>query len=126
MVFPEELRYTSTHEWARVNGDIATVGITDFAQDSLGDIVYVELPQVGTAFKKEEPFGSIESVKAASDLYAPLSGEVSEVNEELADHPEWVNQEPYGKGWMIKLKIADSSEIDGLLTADQYKAQLGS
>lgn len=122
MQIPEDLKYTKDHEWAKVEGDIAVVGITDFAQGELGDIVYVELPEVGSQTKQGESFGTIEAVKAVSDLFAPLSGEVVEVNESLADEPEKINKDPYGEGWIIKIKIADKSEIDNLLDKSQYEA----
>ena len=118
---PRDYKYTKDHEWAKMAGSSATVGITDYAQEQLGDIVYVELPPVGETLEQSKPFGVIESVKAASDLYAPLSGEVVEVNEELAEHPELVNQDPYGKGWMIKVKASDPSELEGLMTAEEYE-----
>ncbi len=121
---PEELSYTKDHEWVRVKGDSATIGITDHAQNQLGDVVYVELPKVGEKFESGEPFGSVESVKAVSEIYMPLGGEVTEMNAALADSPELVNEDPYGKGWMIELKIADSSEIDGLLSAAEYEDYL--
>lgn len=121
---PEELSYTKDHEWVRVKADIATIGITDHAQSQLGDVVYVELPKVGEKFESGDPFGSVESVKAVSEIYMPLGGEVTEVNAALADSPELVNEDPYGKGWMIELRIADSSEIDGLLSAAEYEDYL--
>ncbi|HEY7543921.1 MAG TPA: glycine cleavage system protein GcvH [Blastocatellia bacterium] len=121
---PEELSYTKDHEWVRVKGDTAIVGITDHAQNQLGDVVYVELPKVGEKFESGEPFGSVESVKAVSEIYMPLGGEVSEVNAALADSPELVNEDPYGKGWMIEIKIADPAEIDGLLSAAEYEDYL--
>lgn len=121
---PEELSYTKDHEWVRVKGDSATIGITDHAQNQLGDVVYVELPKVGEKFESGEPFGSVESVKAVSEIYMPLGGEVTQMNTALADSPELVNEDPYGKGWMIELKIADSSEIDGLLSAAEYEDYL--
>jgi len=122
MNIPENLKYTKDHEWVLVDGDVATVGITDFAQGELGDIVFVEIETEGETLDKEEVFGTIEAVKTVSDLYMPLSGEVTEFNAELEDTPELVNQEPYEGGWMIKLKISDSSEIDSLLSAEDYKA----
>jgi glycine cleavage system H protein len=118
---PRDYKYTKDHEWAKMAGSSAMVGITDYAQEQLGDIVYVELPPVGEALEQSKPFGVIESVKAASDLYAPLSGEAVEVNEELAEHPELVNQDPYGQGWMIKVKASDPSELEGLMTAEEYE-----
>lgn len=121
MNFPKELNYTSEHEWTRIEGDTATVGITDYAQSELGDIVYVELPEVGAQIKQGDSFGTIEAVKAVSDLYAPLTGEVIEVNESLNDAPEKINQDPYNEGWMIKIRIADQSEKSDLLDAGQYE-----
>jgi glycine cleavage system H protein len=122
MNVPEDLKYTKEHEWARIEGDIATIGITDYAQGELGDIVYLELPEVGSEIAKEESFGTVEAVKAVSDLYAPLSGEVVEVNETLQDVPETVNSDPYGSGWLIKIKITNPGEIDDLLDSADYKA----
>lgn len=122
--YPEELRYTKEHEWARVEGGRARVGITAYAQEQLGDVVFVELPKVGTRVARMKTFGVVESVKAVSDLYAPLSGEVVEVNAELAKKPELVNQEPYGRGWMIVIAVANPGEVDGLLTARQYEELL--
>ena len=120
MNIPTELRYTKEHEWVRAEGDIGTIGITDYAQDQLGDIVYLDLPAVGASLTQSEKLGEIESVKAVSDLYAPVSGEVLEVNQETIDQPEAVNQEPYGKGWLIKVRLSDASELDGMLTNDAY------
>jgi glycine cleavage system H protein len=117
---PEELQYTKEHEWLSIEGDVATIGITDFAQQELGDVVYVELPDEGETFEEGESFGSVESVKAVSEIYMPLSGTVTEVNEVLADSPEEVNNSPYGDGWMIRIKIADESRIDLLLSSDEY------
>jgi glycine cleavage system H protein len=122
MEFPEELQYTEEHEWVLVEGDIVTVGITDFAQDALGDVVFVELPQVGTVLEAGKPFGVVESVKAVSDIYAPVSGEVVEINEDLPDAPEVINTSPYEDGWMIKIKVADPAEIKDLLDAEAYQA----
>lgn len=122
MEFPEELKYTEEHEWVLIEDEVVTVGITDFAQDALGDIVFVELPEEGTVLEAGKPFGVVESVKAVSDIYAPLSGEVVEVNEELPDTPELVNTSPYEDGWMIKLRVSDKGEFDGLMTADAYQA----
>ncbi|MFQ6015961.1 MAG: glycine cleavage system protein GcvH [Anaerolineae bacterium] len=124
MEIPKELKYTEEHEWVKVEGGLCVVGITDYAQDQLGDVVYVELNPVGSTVEQLKPFGVIESVKAASDLYSPLSGEIAEVNEELFDLPELVNQDPYGQGWMIKLRPSDLSEMDKLLTAEGYEAFL--
>ena len=122
MEFPEELKYTEEHEWVMVEDDVVTVGITDFAQDQLGDVVFVELPAVGTMVEAGKPFGVVESVKAVSDVYAPVSGEVIEVNEELPDAPETINTSPYEDGWMIKIKISDAAELDDLMDADAYQA----
>jgi glycine cleavage system H protein len=122
MNVPENLKYTKEHEWARIEGDIAIIGITDYAQGELGDIVYLELPEVGSEVAKDESFGTVEAVKAVSDLYAPLSGEVVEVNEALQDAPETVNSDPYGEGWLIKVKIKNPGEIDDLLDSTDYKA----
>lgn len=124
MELPGELKYTSEHEWIEVNGDIATIGITDFAQSELGDIVFVELPNVGDATTKMQPFGTIEAIKAVSDLYAPLTGEVTEVNSLLEEQPELINSQPYADGWVIKLKIGDESEIGQLLSVEEYRAQI--
>lgn len=121
MQLPEELKYTKDHEWARMEGDIAIIGITDYAQGELGDIVYVELPEVGSNTQQNESFGTIEAVKAVSDLFAPLSGEVAEVNEKLSDEPELINKDPYGDGWIIKIRVSDSSEIENLLDKNQYE-----
>jgi glycine cleavage system H protein len=121
---PKELRYSEEHEWVRVEGDKVRVGITDFAQSELGDIVFVELPEVGAEVTANEPFGSVESVKTVSELYAPISGKVVEVNEELNDNPEFVNESPYEKAWMIVIEPSDLSEVDNLLTAEQYEAMI--
>lgn len=121
---PKELRYSEEHEWVRVEGDKVRVGITDFAQAELGDIVFVELPEVGTEVTANEPFGSVESVKTVSELYAPVSGKVVEVNEALNDNPEFVNESPYEKAWMIVIEPSDISEVDNLLTAEQYEAMI--
>lgn len=124
MKVPENLKYTREHEWARIRGKIATVGITDYAQDQLGDVVYVELPDVADEVAKDEQFGTIESVKTVSDLFSPLSGEVIKVNEQLEDRPELVNEDPYGDGWMIQIQISDPDEIDELMSAEEYEAYL--
>jgi len=121
MEFPEELKYTEEHEWVMVEDEVVTVGITDFAQDQLGDVVFVELPAVGTIVEAGKPFGVVESVKAVSDVYAPLSGEVVEINEELPDAPETINTSPYDDGWMIKIKLSDAAELEGLMDADAYQ-----
>ena len=120
MSIPAELKYTKDHEWVRLDGDIATVGITAFAQGELGDIVYVEIETIGETIDKEEIFGSIEAVKTVSDLFMPLSGELIELNEALDGNPVLVNSDPYGEGWMVKLKISDASEFDSLLDATAY------
>ena len=125
MNIPSELKYTKDHEWVKVEGDTAIIGITDFAQGELGDIVYVEVETEGDSLDKEATFGTVEAVKTVSDLFMPISGEVIEFNKALEANPESVNNDPYGKGWMIKVKIADSSEINGLMSADQYKALIG-
>ncbi len=121
MNFPSNVRYTNEHEWIRIEGEDAFVGITDYAQEQLGDIVFVDIPTVGEKLEKGEVFGTIEVVKTISDLFLPVNGEILEQNEELADQPELVNQDPYGKGWLIKIKPEDLSEIDGLLDAAEYK-----
>lgn len=121
MNFPEELRYTKEHEWLKINGDEAVVGITDFAQRELGDIVYVEIETVGKQLNGGEIFGTVEAVKTVSDLYLPISGTVTEVNPNLNSTPEAVNSDPYGEGWMIKMKLSDPSELDNLLTAEAYQ-----
>ena len=118
---PEDLHYSKDHEWIRVEGETGTVGITDHAQDSLGDVVFVELPRVGDKFEAHESFGNVESVKAVSELYCPVSGEVTEVNESLQDEPEKVNTDPYGAGWMIKLRLNDRGEVDKLMNAAEYE-----
>ena len=122
MNVPAELKYTKEHEWIRVEGEEAVVGITDYAQSQLGDIVFVECETVGDALEAGETFGTIEAVKTVSDLYLPVVGEVLEFNEELEGEPELVNKDPYGKGWIVKIKISDETELDGLLNADAYKA----
>ena len=123
---PEELKYLSTHEWARVEGDVVTVGITDHAQDAMGDLVYVEVPEVGIQVSAGDEAGVVESVKAASDIYAPVSGEVLAVNEGLEDEPELVNSDPYGEGWMFKIRMTDSSDLDAMLDAEAYQQQVDS
>jgi len=122
---PSELKYTKDHEWVKIDGDVATVGITDFAQSELGDIVYVEVETVDETLDKDEVFGTVEAVKTVSDLFLPLSGEIIAFNEELEDEPENVNSDPYGKGWMIKIKLSDPTEIDGLLSDEAYKELVG-
>lgn len=125
MNIPSELKYTKDHEWLSIEGDIATVGITDFAQGELGDIVYVEVETVDETLEAEEIFGTVEAVKTVSDLFLPMSGEIVEFNEALEDEPEKVNTDPYGEGWMIKLKFSDISQADALLSAEDYKALVG-
>ncbi len=121
MEFPEDLKYSKEHEWVLVEGNVATVGITDFAQDQLGDIVFVELPGIGDKVSKEDAFGVVESVKAVSDIYAPVSGKVLEVNDDLPENPEMVNEDPYGDGWMIKIEMNDPEELQDLMTATEYE-----
>lgn len=121
MDFPEELKYTEEHEWVLVEEDVATIGITDFAQEQLGDVVFVELPEVGDSFDVGKSFGVVESVKAVSDVYAPVSGEIVEVNEELPDEPEVLNNSPYEDGWMVKMKLTDTAELDALMDAAAYQ-----
>ena len=118
---PEDLHYSKDHEWVRVEGDTATIGITDYAQNSLGDVVYVELPKAGENFASNESFGSVESVKAVSELFTPVSGQVTSVNDTLEDQPERVNTDPYGDAWMIRLKMSSPGEVDSLLTAAEYE-----
>ncbi len=125
MNIPAELKYTKEHEWVRVEGDVAVIGVTDFAQSELGDIVYVEIETVGETLDKDEVFGSVEAVKTVSDLFMPVSGEILEFNEGLESNPEAVNADAYGEGWMIKVKLSDSSELDGLMDAAAYKALVG-
>jgi glycine cleavage system H protein len=125
MNIPAELKYTKDHEWVRVDGDIATVGITDFAQSELGDIVYVEIETEGETLDAEEVFGSIEAVKTVSDLFMPISAEIIEFNADLESSPETVNTDPYGKGWMVKIKISNSSQIDSLMNAEAYGSLIG-
>ena len=125
MNIPQELKYTKDHEWVRIEGDVATVGVTDFAQGELGDIVYVEVETVGETLEKEEVFGTVEAVKTVSDLFSPLSGEIIEFNESLEDTPEKVNSDPYGDGWMVKIRISDQDQISDLLSASEYKEIIG-
>lgn len=120
MNIPAELKYTKDHEWIKIDGDVATVGITDFAQSELGDIVYVDVDTLDETVEKDEVFGSVEAVKTVSDLFMPVSGEIIEFNEALEDEPEQVNTDPYGAGWMIKVKMSDMSQVDDLLSADAY------
>jgi glycine cleavage system H protein len=121
MEFPEDLKYTKEHEWLLVEGTTATVGITDYAQDRLGDVVYVELPAVGDKVSREDAFGVVESVKAVSDIYAPVSGKVLEVNDDLPDNPNMINEDPYGDGWLIKVEMNDAEEVAELMTAAEYQ-----
>lgn len=125
MNIPSDLKYTKDHEWIRIDGDTATIGITDFAQGELGDIVYVEIETVGDTVEKEAVFGTVEAVKTVSDLFMPMTGEVMEVNARLEGEPELVNKDPYGDGWMVKVKIADAGQVADLLTADAYSALVG-
>jgi len=124
MDIPKDLLYTEEHEWVLMEDDVATIGITDYAQGELGDIVFIELPNVDDETTHMEPFGTIEAVKAVSDLFAPLTGIVVEVNSVLEDQPDLINQDPYGQGWMVKIKISKRSELDSLLSADEYKKKL--
>ncbi len=123
-MYPEENLYTKDHEWVNVQGDLATVGITEYAQRELGDVVYVDLPEVGDTFEASDPFGSVESVKAVSEVFCPLSGEVTEVNSKLEQAPELVNQSPHQKAWMIKLRVSNPDELDELLSAEEYEEYL--
>jgi glycine cleavage system H protein len=125
MNIPSELKYTKDHEWVSIDGDVITIGITDFAQSELGDIVYVEVETLDETLEADEVFGTVEVVKTVSDLFLPVSGEIIEFNESLEDEPEKVNTDPYGDGWMIKVKCSDTSEFDSLLSADDYKALIG-
>lgn len=125
MNIPSHLKYTKDHEWVLIDGDIATVGITDFAQKELGDIVYVEVETLDQTLNKDDVFGTVEAVKTVSDLFLPLTGEIIEFNDALESNPEEVNADPFGKGWMVKVKIADASEIEELLSSDAYKQLIG-
>lgn len=125
MSVPADLKYTKDHEWVKIDGEVATIGVTDFAQGELGDIVYVEIETEGETLDQEEVFGSIEAVKTVSDLFMPIGGEITEINEEIESNPEIINSDPYGNGWMIKVKISDQSEIEGLLSADDYQELIG-
>jgi len=122
---PENLRYTKDHEWIRVDGDVGTIGITDHAQEELGDIVFVELPKIGATLEQSASFGSVESVKAVSDIYSPVAGQVTEINNELAETPEKVNEDPYGKGWLMKLKLTTPDQVGKLMTAAEYTEYVG-
>jgi glycine cleavage system H protein len=123
-MYPDDLKYSKEHEWVRMNGNIAEVGVTVFAQESLGDVVYVDLPEVGTDVEQFAKFGEIESVKAVSDLFSPVGGKIVEINSEATDNPESVNAEPYGVGWLIKVELSDSAQLDGLMDAATYEATL--
>jgi glycine cleavage system H protein len=125
MNIPQELKYTKDHEWIKIEGTTATIGITDFAQGELGDIVYVDISSVGQDFSQHDVFGTVEAVKTVSDLYMPVSGKVSEFNKSLESAPEKVNSDPYGEGWMVKVALKDASEVEGLLTPEQYKELIG-
>ncbi|WP_462280419.1 glycine cleavage system protein GcvH [Salinivirga cyanobacteriivorans] len=124
MNIPENLKYTKDHEWVKIDGDTATVGVTDFAQEQLGDVVFVEVETEGESLQKGDVFGTIEAVKTVSDMYMPISGEVAEVNPKLEDAPETVNEDPYGEGWMIKIKVDNKDELNDLLSADDYKNEV--
>ena len=124
MSVPKELKYTKDHEWLSLDGDVATVGVTDFAQSELGDIVYVEVETLDETLDKEEVFGTVEAVKTVSDLFMPISGEVIEFNEKLETNPEVVNEDPYGEGWMIKIRVSDENELNELLSADEYEGEI--
>ncbi len=121
MKYPDNIKYTKDHEWVKINGDEVYVGITDFAQNELGDIVFIEVDTVGETLDKEEAFGTIEAVKTVSDMFMPVSGEVLEFNEELENSPDIINKDPYGEGWIIKIKLTDKAELDELLSAEEYK-----
>ena len=122
--YPDDLKYHAEHDWARIDGDVATLGITWYAQDQLGEVVFFDPPEVGTTISKDQPYAEVESVKAVSDVIAPLSGEVTEVNDGLSSSPEKVNDDPYGEGWMVKIRLSDPSEVDGLMDADSYEESL--
>jgi glycine cleavage system H protein len=122
--YPDELRYHPEHDWARIEGDEATFGITWYAQDALGEVVFYEPPEVGSELAKDKPYAEVESVKAVSDVYAPLSGEVISANEALSDSPETINEDPYGEGWLVKVRLADPAEVDGLLDVGAYRQLL--
>jgi len=124
MSIPQSLKYTKEHEWVREDGDTVTVGITDHAQGELGDIIFVEFPEIGQKIQRDEPFGTIEAVKTVADLFAPISGTVTEINETLDDSPESVNQDPYGDGWMVKVSVSEAGELDNLMSAVQYQEMI--
>jgi glycine cleavage system H protein len=125
MNFPDNLKYTAEHEWIRIEGQYGWIGITDYAQSELGDVVFVDVPTVGTKVEKGKSFGTIEAVKAVSDLFAPVDGEIAEVNAEVKDHPEIVNKDPYGRGWMVKIAITDLAQVSALLNVQSYKSLIG-
>ena len=125
-MIPEDLRYHKEHEWLRVDGQKATLGISDFAQDALGDVVFVELPAVDTVIVSDQEIGEVESTKATSSIYSPVSGKIVEVNTELEDHPEYLNKDPYGQGWLVVVELSNSAEVNGLMTASQYEEFLSS
>lgn len=120
MDLPSDIKYTKEHEWIKIEGNVATIGVTDFAQSELGDIAWLEMPEIGAETKKGDPFGTIEAVKTVEDLFAPLSGKIVEINEGILDSPEWVNDDPYGKGWIAKIEFSDETELADLLSAEQY------
>jgi glycine cleavage system H protein len=122
--YPDDLKYHSEHDWARIEGDIATLGITWYAQDQLGEVVFFDPPEVGTSITKDSPYAEVESVKAVSDVVAPLSGEITEVNDGLKDSPEQINEDSYGEGWLVKIKLSDPSETDSLMDAESYRQSL--
>jgi len=122
--YPDDLKYHSEHDWARVDGDVATLGITWYAQDQLGEVVFFDPPEVGASVTKDQPYAEVESVKAVSDVIAPVSGEIVEVNDALKDAPEQINEDSYGEGWLVKVKLSDPSELDGLMDAESYKSSL--
>jgi len=124
MNIPQSLKYTKEHEWVREDGDTVTVGITDHAQGELGDIIFVEFPEIGQKIERDEPFSTIEAVKTVADLFAPISGTVTEINETLDDSPESVNQDPYGDGWLVKVSVSEAGELDNLMSADQYQEMI--
>ncbi|MGY8781539.1 MAG: glycine cleavage system protein GcvH [Fidelibacterota bacterium] len=125
MSLPKELKYTKEHEWIKIDGDLVTIGITSHAQGELGDIIFIEFPDIDQEIEKDEPFGTIEAVKTVADLFAPVSGTVTEINESLEDSPETVNEDAFGNGWIVKVKVSDVSELDELLTVDQYTELIG-
>ena len=124
MTFPEDLKYSKEHEWIRVSGNVATIGVTDFAQDQLGEIVFVELPDEGEEFGKDDTFGVVESVKSVNDIYSPVSGRVMELNDPVVDSPEIINEDPYGEGWLIKVEVTNPKELKELMTSKQYEAYI--